>query len=260
LLLEIATALPDPMRALPDPASWAYFGRANTYLADSPLTGVMAANLLNGRPGVLLWSWENGRLFQIPALFMLGLLAARRRLFVPSPANRRLWLRVLFGALAAFALLYAAKAGAAGQGRATALWRPVATLLGSWSNLAFMLVLVAAIALLSGLRIGARMLAAFRPLGRMSLTSYVAQSVVGTAIYYGWGLGWYSVTGASACLLIGIALAVLQAAFSAWWLRRHAQGPLEALWHRLTWLGTERHAPTASGLASTTQHRERSEA
>jgi uncharacterized protein len=259
LLLEIATALPDPMRALPDPASWAYFGRANAYLADASLTGVMAGNLLNGRPGVVLWSWENGRLFQIPALFMLGMLAARRQLFAPTPANRRWWLRLLLAALAAFALLYAARTGAAGQGRATALWRPVATLLASWSNLAFMLVLVAAIALLSGLRIGARLLAAFRPLGRMSLTSYVAQSVVGTAIYYGWGLGWYKATGASACLLIGIALALLQAAFSAWWLRRHAQGPLEALWHRLTWLGTRRRVPRSSGVASATPSPERIE-
>ncbi|WP_262493671.1 DUF418 domain-containing protein [Millionella massiliensis] len=26
--------------------------------------------------------------------------------------------------------------------------------------------------------------------------------------------------------------------FCCWWLSRHKQGPLEALWHRLTWLGS----------------------
>ena len=91
------------------------------------------------------------------------------------------------------------------------------------------------------------MLAALRPLGRMSLTSYVMQSVVGTGLYYGWGLGLYSATGAGACLLLGILLAVLQSWFSAWWLRRHGQGPLEALWHRLTWMGAERRG---AGIAT----------
>jgi uncharacterized protein len=249
LLLDIAAALPDPQRTLADPASWAYFGRANAYLAEGSLAQVMAGNLVNGKPGVLLWSWENGRLFQIPALFMLGMLAARRQLFAPTLANRRFWLRVLLAAAAAFALLFAAKAGVKGHG-GTALWRPVATLLASWSNLAFMLVLVAAIAQLSWLRTGAALLAALRPLGRMSLTSYVVQSLVGTGIYYGWGLGLYSATGASACLLVGILLAALQTVFSAWWLRRHAQGPLEALWHRLTWIGVARGAGAGAGGAA----------
>jgi len=242
LLFDILAALPDPQRTLPDPASWAYFGRANDYMANGSLAQVAAGNLLNGKPGVLLWSWENGRLFSIPALFMLGMLAARRGLFEATPANRRFWGRVLLGAGAAFAVLFAARSGLAGPGRNTALWRPLATLLASWANFAFMLVLVAAIARLSCRPFGARLLAAFRPLGRMSLTSYVAQSLAGTALYYGWGLGLYSATGASACLLLGVLLAVLQSVFSAWWLRRYAQGPLESLWHRLTWLGAGRRA------------------
>jgi uncharacterized protein len=37
---------------------------------------------------------------------------------------------------------------------------------------------------------------------------------------------------------------VLQGCFSAWWLRHHKQGPLEALWHRLTWIGaSSSHQP-----------------
>lgn len=243
LLWDIAAAMPDPQRALPDPASWAYFGRAADYLGKGSLADVMAGNLTNGKSAVLLWSWENGRLFQIPALFMLGMLAARRKLFAATPENRRFWLRVLGVACAALVVLYAAKAAAGGQGRNTALWRPVITLLVSWINLALMLVLVAVTT-----QFGARLLAVLRPLGRMSLTSYLVQSVVGTAIYYGWGLGLYQITGASACLLIGAALAVLQTVFSAWWLRGHAQGPLESLWHRLTWLGAERH-PAAQASA-----------
>jgi uncharacterized protein len=87
---------------------------------------------------------------------------------------------------------------------------------------------------------GQRVLGMFRWLGRMSLTSYMMQSVVGTTLYYGFGFGLYEVTGTVLALSIGVNLAVLQGVFSAWWLRHHKQGPLEALWHRLTWIGTAR--------------------
>jgi uncharacterized protein len=85
-----------------------------------------------------------------------------------------------------------------------------------------------------------RWLAVFSPLGRMSLTSYVVQSLLGTTIYYGFGLGMYQYTGASFALAIGIVLALLQRQFSAWWLAHHPQGPLETVWHRLTWIGSAR--------------------
>ncbi|TFW31939.1 DUF418 domain-containing protein [Massilia horti] len=52
-------------------------------------------------------------------------------------------------------------------------------------------------------------------------------------------MGLYRYTGATVCLLIRIALALLQGWFSQWWLRTHKQGPLGALWHRPTWLRTK---------------------
>jgi uncharacterized protein len=105
-------------------------------------------------------------------------------------------------------------------------------------NLDIMLLLVTGFALLYRRPAGARVLGAFRWLGRMSLTSYMMQSIVGTTLYYGFGFGLYEVAGTVPALSIGIVLAVLQGLFSVWWLKHHKQGPLEALWHRLTWIGT----------------------
>jgi len=68
----------------------------------------------------------------------------------------------------------------------------------------------------------------------------VTQSIVGTTIYYGYALGMYQYTGASFSLAIGLVLALLQRQFSAWWLRHHKQGPLETLWHKATWVGSQR--------------------
>ncbi|SFU87045.1 DUF418 domain-containing protein [Pseudoduganella namucuonensis] len=241
--LDLLRALPDPQARLGDPASWAYFGRANAYMTGDSLTAVWLGNLTNGKEGVVLWSWEVGRLFQIPALFMLGMLAGRAALFTRTPDSQRFWRRTLGAAAALFVPLYLAKSGLGGWIPEVALRRPLDTIVSSWSNLAFMLVLVSSFVLLYWHTPVAGLQRALAPLGRMSLTSYVTQSIVGTSIYYGFGLGLYKHTGASACLLIGVALATVQCAFSAWWLRGHAQGPLEALWHRATW--ARRRQPAA---------------
>ncbi|AVR96088.1 DUF418 domain-containing protein [Pseudoduganella armeniaca] len=243
--LALLRALPAPAASLPDPASWAYFGRANDYLANGTLFDVWYGNLTNGKEGVVRWSWEIGRLFQIPALFMLGMLAARRGRFALSEANRTFWQRALLLALLAFVPLYAVD-GQLGQWLAAeGVRRPVSVMVQSWMKLAFMVVLVALFALACHAPAGARLLRSLAPLGRMSLTNYVLQSLVGTTLYYGFGLGLYRVTGATACLLIGIGLALLQGCLCAWWLRHHRQGPLEALWHRATWAGAGRRLAAA---------------
>lgn len=222
---------PAPNQKLPNPASWAYFGRANDYFAHGSALQVWAGNLTNGKIGVIRWSWENGRLFQIPALFMLGMLAGRKGLFKDAV----FWRKALVIALLAFIPLYVLKTWPGVWGVGEAVRRPLLVIITSWSNVALMVVLVAIFVQLFYTR---GWLTVFSPLGRMSLTSYVVQSIIGTSIYYGFGLGMYQYTGASFALAIGIALALLQRQFSVWWLSSHAQGPLETVWHHLTWIGS----------------------
>ena len=235
--LEIIQALPNPDQKLPDPASWAYFGRANEYFEHGSATQVWLGNLTNGKIAVVRWSWENGRVFQIPALFMMGMLAGRKGVFASSPENRAFWRRTLLIAALAFVPLYLLMTFADTWPVGQAVRRPLLVIVTSWSNLAFMAVLVS---LFSLLFYSQRWLEFFSPLGRMSLSSYVTQSIVGTAIYYGYALGMYQYTGASFSLAIGLVLALLQRQFSAWWLRHHKQGPLETLWHKATWIGSQR--------------------
>jgi uncharacterized protein len=235
--LELIQALPNPDQKLPDPASWAYFGRANEYFEHGSATQVWLGNLTNGKIAVVRWSWENGRVFQIPALFMMGMLAGRKGVFASSPENRAFWRRTLLIAALAFVPLYLLMTFADTWPVGQAVRRPLLVIVTSWSNLAFMAVLVS---LFSLLFYSQRWLEFFSPLGRMSLSSYVTQSIVGTAIYYGYALGMYQYTGASFSLAIGLVLALLQRQFSAWWLRHHKQGPLETLWHKATWIGSQR--------------------
>jgi uncharacterized protein len=76
-------------------------------------------------------------------------------------------------------------------------------------------------------------LGAFAPLGRMAFSNYIAQSLIFSVLFYGFGLGLYGRIGPAASLAVGTSVYVAQMLFSAWWLRRYRFGPLEWLWRTL---------------------------
>lgn len=83
---------------------------------------------------------------------------------------------------------------------------------------------------------GARWLGVLAPAGRMALTNYLLQSLVGTMLFYGYGLGmWGDVSRAGQTLIVLVVFA-LQVAASRWWLARYRFGPLEWVWRTFTYL------------------------
>jgi uncharacterized protein len=217
-----------------DPLSWSYFGKANEYIPGSSMSETIIGNLTNGKKAVFLWTWEQGRVFQTLSLFLLGMLAGRKALFSQSENNRRFWIKALIIASILFIPLFVLKSNI--HIESEAIRRPLQTIITSWSNMAFMILLVSVFTLLFWSKSFYKVLNYLSPFGRMSLSNYIIQSVIGSFIYYGFGLGLYQYTGATYSLLIGIVLALLQGMFSTWWMKRHPQGPLETLWHKATWI------------------------
>lgn len=168
---------------------------------------------------------------------MLGMLAGRKYLFSTSTQSTRFWKRILISAALAFIPLFIIKNGIPAWISVQSVTRPLSTIVSTWSNLAFMLVLVSGFYLLYEKYAG-RVLNVFSAFGKMSMSNYIMQSIIGSFIYYGFGLGLYQYTGATYSLLIGLLLAVLQGIFSKWWMKNHRQGPLESIWHKLTWIGS----------------------
>jgi uncharacterized protein len=76
---------------------------------------------------------------------------------------------------------------------------------------------------------------ALAPFGRMALTNYLAQSLVMSTIFFGYGLGYWGM-GRAWQLVCALALCGVQIAFSHWWLARFRYGPAEWLWRALTYL------------------------
>ena len=80
-----------------------------------------------------------------------------------------------------------------------------------------------------------RRLELFAPVGRMALTHYLAQTVVGVWLFYGIGLGIGPRFGIPGALLAFVLVFAVQLRLSRWWLARYRFGPLEWLWRSLTY-------------------------
>lgn len=213
-----------------------YFGMMGNYLKSNSFMDYVVGNLTIGRWASVFWSWENGRFFQAPALFMFGMLLGRRKLFIASVESNVFWKKALQYAIILFIPLFAFKTFLPEIIERKALATSLSVIVSSWSNLAFMIVLVSTFILLYQKDSVRNLLSKLIPFGKMSLTNYILQSIVGCFIYYRYGLGLVEYTGATYSLLIGIVLFVLQLYFCKWWLSKHRQGPLEYLWHKATWI------------------------
>ncbi len=77
--------------------------------------------------------------------------------------------------------------------------------------------------------------APFAAVGRMALTNYLAQSIVLSVLFYGYGFGLYGRIGSAAAVGIGLSLYAAQLAFSVGWLKIYTFGPVEWLWRTLTY-------------------------
>lgn len=228
--------LDDPAYVTLPYKSWAYFGRAYEYLAGTSFIDAAYGNLVNGRIGVLIWSQEAGRYFQTPALFFIGMLLGRKQLFRYSENSQRFWKKALLIAAIAFAVLYALKLSLPQLIEREPLRVKLDFIITSYSNIAFTALLVSGFVLLYRLKAVYKVIKGLEPFGKMSLTNYVTQSLLGSVVYYGFGLGLYKYTGATFSLLTGIFLFILQLWFCHWWIKSHSRGPLEQIWHHLTWI------------------------
>ena len=161
---------------------------------------------------------EEGRLFKLAGMFLLGAYAVRRGV-VARPRAFRPWLRraAVLGLVVGLPL----EVVRAGLGPGTTL-EIVAAALG-----------VPALAVAYAAMLTRRPWLWFAPAGRMSLTHYLLQSVLGIAIFYGCGLGLWGRVGPVFIVLLVVVQAWVQRQISRWWLRRFGVGPVEALWRRL---------------------------
>lgn len=163
-------------------------------------------------------------------LFLLGALAGRTELF--SRPNRRVWFGILAAALPV-ALIFK---GMYAYWFLTGTYHPFA--LGfsfAIGGPALMFVYLSSLSLLLQRPVWQRRLSGFGAAGRMALSNYLAQSVVCTLLFNGYGLGYFGDLGLVVTLPLVVAIFALQVAFSRVWLAHFRFGPAEWVWRSLTY-------------------------
>lgn len=183
------------------------------------------------------WAIEHGRATQTIFLFLLGIFIGRKRLFYDEGNNITIWKRILVVSLCAFAVLFPLYKIVPDMVDVASIKQSLSVMLNMWKNIAMMFVYVSGVVLLYYRTSTRNILIKIAPYGKMSLTNYLTQSIVGGFIFYNWGLGMYRYSGHASSLLLGVLCVALQYIFCRWWLSRHSHGPFEALWRKLTWIG-----------------------
>ncbi len=178
----------------------------------------------------------DGKAISIFSMFVVGALIGKLGLYRNLPDHRRLYRNVFW---------ICAPLGVIGNALLTPLHAATAefppTVMWVVENCLFAIAVPAmAIAYASGFawlwsRGWCRILGWFAPTGRMALTSYISQTLMGVTLFYGVGLGLRGKIGLVEGTTLAIAIFVLQCVASRFWLHWFLYGPIEWIWRRTTY-------------------------
>ncbi|MGF2715762.1 DUF418 domain-containing protein [Bacillus cereus] len=73
-------------------------------------------------------------------------------------------------------------------------------------------------------------------MGKMSVSNYLAQSIITTTIFYAYGFGLYGKIGYFFGILLTIGIYTIQLFVSTYWLQKYRMGPVEYVWRLGTYL------------------------
>ena len=211
------------------------FERAADVFINGSLMDVLSFNTFDGQSAKCLWVFNNFRYLQLLGLFIAGMLIGRQGIHKSEEKMVKYSRLCLPYCLAFWAVFYAvAFLRPVGGGAGFAL-RVGQTLFKTYGNLGQMMVYFCGFTLLYYRYKGQKVLDRIAPVGRMSVTNYMAQSIVGVSLFYGFGGNFAVEFNYLQSFLLGAAFCVIQIAYSNWWIKRFYYGPMEWLWRSLTW-------------------------
>lgn len=236
---KLMSALTDPSYIPAEKMSSYYWGQAYPIQSNGTFLETVKMNLWDGQMASLTWAWENGRVFQTAGLFMMGMLLGRTELLKDTDRNIRFWRYALVISVSCFFPLNGLVSMLPKFIESDAVLEPLRLTIKSIANLSFMIFLISVlIVTYYKTRGGFKLLDKLRPYGKMTLTAYITQSVMGSALFYNWGLGLDLCVTYS--FLVGVVLFLVQYIFACWWMKNHRHGPLEYIWKKATWIGSKK--------------------
>ena len=211
------------------------FERAADVFINGSLMDVLSFNTFDGQSAKCLWVFNNFRYLQLLGLFIAGMLIGRQGIHKSEEKMVKYSRLFLPYCLAFWAVFYAIAFLLPVWGVDGFALRVGQTLFKTYGNLGQMMVYFCGFTLLYYRYKGQKVLDRIAPVGRMSVTNYMAQSIVGVSLFYGFGGNFAVEFNYLQRFLLGAAFCVIQIAYSNWWIKRFYYGPMEWLWRSLTW-------------------------
>nr|WP_303649628.1 DUF418 domain-containing protein [Asticcacaulis machinosus] len=199
----------------------------------------IAMNITDGHAFKWLFMYESGRLSQILGLSLIGMVLGRIGFFrEPSRFVKARVIGLVIAIVTALTLYHVRGSVTGLMPASEAMFMP-RSLFGSVVSSLFDLSVMAALML--GFMslyysLAHKALNVLAPAGRMTLTLYVAQSLIFVPVFYGYGLGMHATMTQSEAILIGLAAFAAQVGFAHLWFKAFLYGPLEWLWRAATYL------------------------
>lgn len=184
----------------------------------------------------------SGRIYITFGFFLLGFWFARKRLLQNFENERPFFKKILMYTLVIVLVLVAVAVGIQLSGvfnnnNQPPLWlNSLFSTLFDLLNASTVLFYVAGISFLFSKKSWKNILESMAVIGKMALTSYLTQTLLGWFIFFGFGFDLLGRVSPAVGYLIGIGVFLLQIGFSKFWLNRFYYGPVEWAWRSLTFL------------------------
>lgn len=195
---------------------------------------VIQFNLDKGR--LIVWSWcvNTGKIFQIIALFVLGMILGRSGFFQKINTKQATLLKVIVATAILLTLVYF-------------LQKPILrkipvikshyligkTIFESYYAFLYTIITYCTLSWVYLKTSNSKIWITLANLGKMSLSNYVINAMVGVILFYGFGLGLYDYLGSTLTLIFAVITIVFHLVLSHYWLKQYQQGPLEYVWKML---------------------------
>lgn len=155
--------------------------------AEGSFKDVLAFNVWNGEVAKWLWTINNYRYLQLLGLFIAGMLVGRMEIHKSEEKMVRYSRLMLPYSLAWFVVFYLIVWLLPALGVTGFALSVGTTLFKTFANLGMMMLYICGFTLLYYNHGWTKVLDRIAPVGRMSVTNYMAQSMVGVCLFYGFG-------------------------------------------------------------------------
>ena len=233
-LYNYIATLVDGNYAIPQYGVGAMYEKISEVSQNGTFWEFLKTNITLGQKASLMWAVEAGRASQTAGLFLLGLLLGRKDKFQNNPQNQQFWQNTLIISAISYIVLYSLYVMITNDYATQA--KTIGVAVDMWQKLSMTFVMVSSFMLLTSRGVAKNQISKLSIYGRMSLTNYISQSIIGLLIFYPFGLYLSPYLGYTASVIIAILIFVLQLNLCKWWMKTHKQGPFENIWRRWTWI------------------------